>query len=227
MPLNHSNSPGGVIQTVYDKDNDSLRVTLSGSGSPTLPNTVRLSDGVGYLTSTVAGAQRALDVNVIGTGLSIIISHTDDSIRLGDGTNYITSTTSGAKTALDVNLLGGTVTTTPVPAGPTVTTFGSISALAPASNSITATYTVPVGKTDYIQKVYISGTQVGTYTIRVNTIVFLKYRTSVTKFSEIIDLSTGSAFGKQIVAGDTVDVVSENNGSVNGDFDVTIQVMET
>ena len=56
---------GGIIQAVYDPTSESLNVNIIGSGSPTLPNVVRLSDGVAYLTTTVAGSSRALDVNVI------------------------------------------------------------------------------------------------------------------------------------------------------------------
>lgn len=95
---------GGIIKQVYDPASESLQVSLVGSGSPTIPNVVRLSDGTGYLSSTVGGGYRALDV-VIKDMPNLIISHTDDSIRIGDGVNLITSTTSGSKIGLDVNII--------------------------------------------------------------------------------------------------------------------------
>jgi hypothetical protein len=223
-PVTHNLSPGNIARSVYESSNDTIRVTLVGSGSPTTPSIVTLSDGIGLLSSTVVGADRALDVNIVNA-LDVVISHIDDSIKIGDGTSLVTTTTSGPKVGLDVSILGSS-TFTQAPAGPTVTTFGSSTALTPTSSVTTATYTVPVGKVSYIQKVYLSGTEVGTYLIKLNAASLIKYRTSVTKFSEPIDLSTGSAFGVKAVAGDVISVVSENNGSINGNFDVTIQVME-
>lgn len=93
-----------IMQLVYDEANEALKVNLVGSGSPTLPNVVRLSDGTDYLTSTVVGADRALDVNIVND-IALTINHVDDSIRLGDGTVLFTSTTIGLKSALDVNLI--------------------------------------------------------------------------------------------------------------------------
>jgi hypothetical protein len=105
---------GNIWQNVYvpiDSDEGSIRVSIT-SGSPTLPSTVRLADGVDYLTTTVIGGDRALDVNVINA-LELTISHLDDSIRLGDGTNLLTSTTSGGKTALDVSVINNGIAATP------------------------------------------------------------------------------------------------------------------
>jgi len=95
---------GNIMRQVYEPSTESLNVNIVGSGSPTLPSTVRISDGTGYLSSTVGLGYRALDVSIKNIP-EIIISHTDDSIRLGDGTNLFTSTTVGPKTGLDVSVL--------------------------------------------------------------------------------------------------------------------------
>lgn len=95
---------GNIIRQVYDPTSESLNVNIVGSGSPSLPSTVRLSDGTGYISSTTALGYRALDVSIKNIP-EILISHTDDSIRLGDGTNLISSTTNGLKQGLDVNII--------------------------------------------------------------------------------------------------------------------------
>lgn len=92
------------MKSVYEPSLEALRVTTVASGSPTVPNIVRLTDGTDYLTTTTVGSDVALDVNIINA-LEINISHVDDSIRLGDGTNLITSTTVGSDIGLDVNIL--------------------------------------------------------------------------------------------------------------------------
>jgi len=218
---------GNITKLVYDEATESLKVSVVGSGVPSLGSTVRLSDGVAYLTSTVIGPDRALDVALIGVP-EISISHADDSIRIGDGTSLVTTSTVGASVGLDVNLISGSVngTFTQAPTGPTVITYGASLALAIATTATTASYTVPALKTSYIQKIYISGTQVGTYVVKIGVSTILTIRTSVTKFSEIVDISTGSAFGIKVVAGNVVSVQSTNEGSISGDFNITIQVME-
>jgi len=66
-----------------------------------------LNDGAGTaLTSTLVGADQALDVNVVGgVNVEVDLSHVDDSVRLGDGTSFFTSTTIGSDIGLDVNVI--------------------------------------------------------------------------------------------------------------------------
>lgn len=94
--------PGNIARTVYDPSLDAIKVSIVGSGSPSLPNVTRLSDGVGYISSTVSGPYRALDVNIINE-MEIAVSHTEDSVALGDGTNTVSVTpaASGSVGALD------------------------------------------------------------------------------------------------------------------------------
>ena len=103
MATNIYNSEN-IMKLVYDEASESLKVNLTGSGSPSLPNVVRLSDGTDFLTSTVIGADRALDVNIVND-IALTINHVDDSIRLGDGTVLFTGTAVGLKNGLDVNII--------------------------------------------------------------------------------------------------------------------------
>lgn len=99
---------GNIIRQVYEPTSESLNVNLVGSGSPTLPSSVRLTDGTGYLSSTVGLGYRALDVSIKNIP-EIVISHTDDSIRIGDGVNLATITQNGLKYGLDINIINNSL----------------------------------------------------------------------------------------------------------------------
>lgn len=225
MPLNHSLSPGNIAQTVYSTDQDAIRVTLIGSGDITNPNVTRLSDGTGFISSTVVGADRALDVNIVNA-VELTVSHIDDSIRLGDGTNYLTSTTGGGKVALDVNVSSGSLNGSfkQEPSGNTVTTY-DFDTVASGATSIVTQYTVPVGNAVYIQKIYLSGENLGKWTIYKNTDILMIIRTTYTDFSRTIELATSSAFGIVTVPGDIIKVEVENVTSSPSLYDATIQSM--
>lgn len=222
-------SPGNVAQAVYDDSSESIKVSLVGSGSPTLPNIVQLSDGTANLTSTVIGSDRALDVNIVN-GLELTISHLDDSIKLGDGTGLITSTVSGGKRALDVSILGGISDVngefTQQPNGITVLTYGTQS-IASAATSIVAQYIIPAGNPTYVQKMYVSGDCVGKFTVYKNSSVILVIRLSHTTPYIPIDFSTNTAFGLLTSPGDVIKIEAENLGTITAIFDATIQTMNT
>lgn len=123
---------GNVMRSAYEPTTESLRVNIVGSGSPTIPNVVRLSDGTDYISSTVVGSDRALDVNVVNA-LELSITHIDDSIRLGNGTSYLTTSTVGAKVALDV-----TPTDSPTVSNPAITNVTTVLANTEYSHSFGA-----------------------------------------------------------------------------------------
>lgn len=75
---------GNILRSVYNT-NESLNVTITGSGSPTLPNVVELSNGTDFITTTTEGSKIALDVAIQNIP-EILISDIDDSIKIGDGT---------------------------------------------------------------------------------------------------------------------------------------------
>lgn len=88
-------SPGNIARAAYEPSLEAIKVTVVGSGSPTTPNVVRLTDGIGYLTTTVSGPNRALDVNIINS-LSISIDQSTDSIKIGDGTDLLAVNVDGS-----------------------------------------------------------------------------------------------------------------------------------
>ena len=108
--LAHSDSVGAYVRsgdgTLIDKQTVNLVERLAVDST--------LKDGAGTaLTSTLVGADQALDVNVVGgVNVEVDLSHVDDSVALGNGTDLFTSTTVGADIGLDVNLINASIVVT-------------------------------------------------------------------------------------------------------------------
>lgn len=75
---------GNIFRSVYQPATESLNVSIIGSGTPTLPNVVEISDGTNFLTSTTVGGKIGLDVAIINAP-EMVISDLDDSIKIGNG----------------------------------------------------------------------------------------------------------------------------------------------
>lgn len=131
--------------------------------------------------------------------------------------------------ALRTTLAGTTaeINTTQQPFGETALFYGNYQNLAIGATYNVIQYITPVGNPVYLQKVYFSGTQVGTATIYKNSSELLKIRLSPAVFTQVLDLATGSAFGVKLAPGDIIEVEAINNGTGLADFDASLQLMET
>ena len=114
-----------------------------------------------------------------------------------------------------------------IPAGETSLFYGEIVNLAVGATNNVVQYIAPSGNPKYVQKIYFSGSQVGTATIYKNGDEILKIRLSPATFTEVLDLATGSAFGIKLIAGDIIIVEAINNSTNLADFNTSIQLMET
>jgi len=217
-----------ILSDVHDDANNSLRTTITNAAVDinvsAFTDSIAIADEDGNkVTTTNVGGKESLDVNVT----DITLSHTNDSVRLGDGITLFSSTTSGAKTALDVSVLGGiSGTFSQAPSGETVTEYDTIPSLAIGSTTTLLSYTVIPSATRYLQKIYISGTQVATYVVKKGATTIIRTRMSPTQFSQTLDLATGSAFGVEFLTGNVLTVEVTNEGSAVGEFDATAQFME-
>lgn len=215
-----------AISKSFVESNDSLRTTITNAevdiNVSAFTDSIAIADDAGNkVTTTLIGSKRSLDVNVT----DITISHANDSIRLGDGTDLNTISTVGAKKGLDVNVINNTNTVI-APAGATILLYGTISNLGIGSSSNAVNY-IASGTDKYVQKIYFSGTQVGTATVYKNGSPLLKIRLSPATFTQVLDLATGSAFGTLLEPGDSLVIEVTNNGNALADFDATLQYLET
>lgn len=216
-------SPGNIAQAAFDDDTESIKVSIVGGGTPTLPNNTQLSDGSGKITATEVASKRALDVNVLNN-VELTVDHKDDTIALGDGTGLLTSTVDGDKRALDVSVVSGDFTQSPT--GLTVPTHGSQNLIS-GENKTIVQYTIPNGNPCYVQKIYVSADCVGKFTIYKNSTILVVIRLSPTIFFQPIDFATNTAFGISTNPGDIIKVDAENVNGSSGIFDATIQTMNT
>jgi len=96
---------GNIIRAVYDPTSEALQVNVVGSGSPTMPSVVRLTDGSNYFTSTIVGPKVLLDV-AIQNMPEILITDVDDSIRIGNGAGvYMAVNADGSTNSVNINSL--------------------------------------------------------------------------------------------------------------------------
>ena len=119
------------------------------------------------------------------------------------------------------------ISTVQQPFGETALFYGNSLNLPIDSSDIVVQYITPVGQPVYVQKIYFSGTQVGTAVIYKNGFEILKIRLSPATFTQVLDLATGSAFGIKLLSGDIIAIEAINNGNDLADFDASLQLMET
>lgn len=214
----------------FDDATDSLRTTLTNASVEiavsAFTDSIKIGDTTGQ-TATITdlgGGVKALDVNIA----DVQINHASDSVRLGDGTNLLTSTLEGGKRALDVSLVNPNLSGsfTQAPAGATVLEYGNVPSLAIGGTTTVVSYIVGMGDERYVQKVYVSSTQVATFVFKLNGNTILTTRMNPTNFSQTMDFSTGSAFGIHMLPGDVVAVEATNDGNAIAEVNSTIQFME-
>lgn len=212
---------GGIIKAVYEPSLEALQVTMVGSGSPTVPNVVRLSDGIGYLSTTTGLGYRSLDVSIKNIP-EILISHLDDSIRIGDGTNLATITQVGSKYALDVNIVNNSSISN------YINKYAEITGVASGISTQIDSYTVPTGKKAFLQRVDLNGNNIAEYTISVNSSPVGKRTTYFTLLSSTVDFNSSieALPGMQLLAGDIVKVEVLHNRSFVGNFNSRLQIIE-
>lgn len=205
-----------ILKKVYDPSTEGLRTTAVASfvgGSVDISisdvtDSIKIGDGSGVF----------LDINPDGSiNANIEINAADgDNVAISDGTNSLVINPDGT---INIKI---------------VDTFGILKSYYNEVTSVVAgilttiqTYTVPVAKTAYLQKINISGTNISTYEVTVNAILQEKKRTWFSGgLNEEFDFSDYSKNGLPLVAGDVV-VVRTIHGRPNvGNFNSRIQVVE-
>jgi len=119
-------------------------------------------------------------------------------------------------------------TGTPPRVGATVSTFGQVSALASGSETVVASYTVPIGKTFFLQHCEVSGENIAKYSVFVDGI-----RQSVKRtywggsFNEEFLFKDDLGRGVEVAATKVVEIKTIHFSPVVGDFDGRILGVET
>ena len=104
--------------------------------------------------------------------------------------------------------------------------FNEVTAVASATLTTIQSYTVPGGKTANLQKIDISGTNIGEYTMLVNGVIQNKVYTYFTTLNNVFDFTGNGQAGYPLTAGDVVQVKVIHNRPDVGNFNARIQVTE-
>lgn len=116
---------------------------------------------------------------------------------------------------------------TPGTTGQVVSVYSEALAVAIAGTATILQYTVPPGVSGYLLNLEISGTNIATYDVLLNSAQFARYRTW---FSGpfIIDtkLGSGLADSPKLASGDILEINVTNFRPYTGDFEARLQVLE-
>lgn len=142
-------------------------------------------------------------------------------VDAADGDNIAVHDSDGNE--LKINPDGSINTNIVVTTGTILSFFNEISSVASGINTPILTYTVPLGKTDLLEQIEVSGTNIAAYEVYLNSTIFARKRTYFG--SSLNELFTFS--GYKLLAGDTVVVKVLHNRPDVGDFESRIQVIES
>lgn len=180
---------------------------------PDFPFHVQLSDG-------------SVNIGTVHAQLEMFLSHRDNdpdagdvhsSMRIGDGVDEMAVNPDGS---INVNI-------TPSNTSARIESFfNEISAVPAATPTTIVTYTAPVGKISFLQKVFVSGENIAKFSVKLNGGVIDVRRTYFGgPFNEDFDFSDASR-GLFLTVGDVVLIEVEHTRPQPGDFNGRIQVVE-
>lgn len=157
---------------------------------------------------------------IVNGALEVYIDSSFDNIAIKNPTsgNVLAINSDGS---INVSL-----TTAPIAATPR-NNFAEITSVASGVLSTILTYTVPTGKSFYLNRVEVSGTNIGEYSVQFNSIVNAKKRTYFSNLNEMFDFTMGgNTDGFQLVGGTIITITTIHNRPSLGVFDARLQGFE-
>lgn len=208
------------LRAVYDEEPVvAIRTVLVDRGGryvgsdPDAPFYVQLTDG-------------SVNIGTVHAQLEMFLSHRDNdpdagdvhsSLRVGDGVEE-----------LQINP-DGSINVSPTPISPSVrieSAYNEITAVPTSTPTLLVSYTAPMGKVSFLQKIFVSGENVATYKIKLNGTAIETIRTY---FGGPLNASadfSDSIRGRLLVVGDVVTVFVEHQRPFVADFNGRIQSIE-
>ncbi len=105
--------------------------------------------------------------------------------------------------------------------------FNEVTSVATGTPTTIQTYTVPLGKDAFLQKISFSGTNIATYEVFINAVIQDKKRTYFgNSLDDIFGFANSATDGYPLETGDVVLVRVTHNRPNVGDFSCRIQVVE-
>jgi hypothetical protein len=120
-----------------------------------------------------------------------------------------------------------TVTTTPSSAQIVNSLFGSITSVASGVLTTILSYTVPIGKTDYLGQIEVSGDNIAEFDIYINSVLNARQRTYFGgELNTVFEYNMDSQLGFILNAGDIIQVKVIHNRLSLGSFEARILYAE-
>lgn len=209
-----------VMRRAYDETENRLRVDAEVTatiGDIDVHITAASGDNIAIVNQNgtfplIINPDGSINTNTTITDISL--NQADDSIAIGDGIDLI-----------DINV-DGSINTQDVYSNYNKLNFFEIINVPSAVSTLIGSYIVPSGKTSFLQQVVVSGTNVATYEIYLNSLIISRKRTIYTELNENFMYAITSNNGYKLIPGDLVEVKVLHNRPWLGDFDTSIQVVE-
>lgn len=153
-------------------------------------------------------------------------------IRADDGDSVLVYGTqngqpNGTIQVLKINPDGSININTDTPTAKIVNSvFGSISSVSNGILTTILTYTVPVGKTDYLSLIEVSGDNMAQFEIYINGILNARKRTSLMEFNEQFDFYVDSEIGLSLNSGTILQIMVIQNRPSLGNYEARIVYAE-
>jgi hypothetical protein len=211
FPIDVIVDPYGTKRLAVNADIAVDEITVDTRDLTSVTDAVRIEDPVsGHYIKVIADG--SINVNVK-------LDAATDTVSIADGTtgNKLQINPDGS---LNVNVTTST-------AGTFRTLFNQITSLATGSTASIQTYIVPLGKKAYFQKAEVSGTNIATYEIFINSVLEDRKRTYFGgDLKATFEFSDYGASGIFLNTADSVEVKVTNFRPVSGDFETRFQVIE-
>lgn len=187
-----------ILQRAFDESTDKLRVDSS------------------------------VSINSITGEVNVELNAADgDNVALSDGTNTVTTTINGSNVGLDVNIINDLLTVTTSSPGTYKSYYSENNSIPQSVLTTILSYTIPISITGFLQKCIVSGTNIATYTVLINSSIIDKKRTMHGgNLNEEFNFSSYGMVGYPISSGDIVQVKVIHERSGLGDFNARLQVVE-
>ena len=151
------------------------------------------------VTANISGAQE------------VVITHQDDSIKVGDGSNFLTVNEDGS---INVRMEDAT--------SQVIRSFYSeAQGVASGVEAAVLSYTVPNGKTFYLQSVNVAGDNRAEYRVKINGQTMDRKFTSLLQFNETFDFQS-----MLFSSGTVISVTAKHSNNGTGLFNVRLQGAE-
>ena len=179
-----------------------------------------VTDGV-FIGDHSSG-NRLLVNNDGSINVDVLLSASQDNVAIADATtgDKLTVNPDGS---INVNTSGGEITNPYL----VKSVFNTALSVSSGSTQTIITYTVPVAKVSYLERISVSGQNIATYDVLLNSVEFDRRRTYFGgDLTAVMEYTAEPKAGVKLLAGDVIQIQVTNFRPSVADFESRLQVIE-